>query len=198
MTNRIKLCCGLFCAALATVALYIGLVRFAAVDSTSIKPLRRLVSIMAYPSPVLDHDQQHYVNTENSVTPELKPLDLKKKYNINFNQYLPDNVHIGPPGNGYKFSMNGTDVMVFLHIQKTGGTEFGKHLVKDLRLKQPCVCTKGLKVCDCFRPNSEDKSWLFSRFSTGWRCGLHAGWTELISCVDDAINKRERISEKRK
>ncbi|XP_078738921.1 uncharacterized protein LOC144952400 [Lampetra fluviatilis] len=26
-------------------------------------------------------------------------------------------------------------------------------------------------------------TWLFSRFSTGWRCGLHADWTELRACV---------------
>jgi len=25
---------------------------------------------------------------------------------------------------------------------------------------------------------------LFSRYSTGWRCGLHADWTELTGCVD--------------
>ncbi|EDS36850.1 conserved hypothetical protein [Culex quinquefasciatus] len=36
----------------------------------------------------------------------------------------------------FQFDMNAHDVMVFLHIQKTGGTSFGKHLVRDLDLKQ--------------------------------------------------------------
>lgn len=37
----------------------------------------------------------------------------------------------------FQFNIDGHDVMVFLHIQKTGGTSFGKHLVMDLDLKVP-------------------------------------------------------------
>lgn len=33
-----------------------------------------------------------------------------------------------------------TDVVVFLHIQKTGGTTFGRHLVLDLDVDRPCAC----------------------------------------------------------
>jgi len=29
-----------------------------------------------------------------------------------------------------------------------------------------------------------EKNWLFSRYSTGWKCGLHPDWTELVGCVD--------------
>lgn len=35
----------------------------------------------------------------------------------------------------FQFDMDAHDVMVYLHIQKTGGTSFGKHLVQDLDLK---------------------------------------------------------------
>lgn len=35
----------------------------------------------------------------------------------------------------FQFDIEAHDVMVFLHIQKTGGTSFGKHLVMDLDLK---------------------------------------------------------------
>lgn len=35
----------------------------------------------------------------------------------------------------FQFDMDGHDVMVFLHIQKTGGTSFGRHLVRDLDIK---------------------------------------------------------------
>lgn len=38
------------------------------------------------------------------------------------------------------FNIRGDDVMVFLHIQKTGGTTFGRHLVKNIQLEQPCDC----------------------------------------------------------
>ena len=40
------------------------------------------------------------------------------------------------------FDMNSRDVMVFLHIQKTGGTSFGRHLVRDLDLQRGCQCRR--------------------------------------------------------
>ncbi|XP_056287622.1 heparan-sulfate 6-O-sulfotransferase 3-B-like [Pseudoliparis swirei] len=91
------------------------------------------------------------------------------------------------------FNIRGDDVMVFLHIQKTGGTTFGRHLVKNIQLEQPCDCTPGQRKCTCHRPGRAE-SWLFSRFSTGWSCGLHADWTELTSCVPVVMNKRDKKS----
>ncbi|KFM82779.1 Heparan-sulfate 6-O-sulfotransferase 3, partial [Stegodyphus mimosarum] len=98
----------------------------------------------------------------------------------------------------FEFDIEGNDVIVFLHIQKTGGTAFGRHLVKNLELEQPCSCKKGRKKCKCSRPHSEDKLWLFSRYSTGWKCGLHADWTELTNCVDSAMDQTEKESSKRR
>ncbi|KAJ0062329.1 hypothetical protein NL108_007536 [Boleophthalmus pectinirostris] len=89
------------------------------------------------------------------------------------------------------FDIRGDDVMVFLHIQKTGGTTFGRHLVKNIQLEQPCDCMPGQRKCTCHRPGKAE-SWLFSRFSTGWSCGLHADWTELTSCVPVVMNKRDK------
>uniref|UniRef100_A0A4W6DJC5 Heparan-sulfate 6-O-sulfotransferase n=1 Tax=Lates calcarifer TaxID=8187 RepID=A0A4W6DJC5_LATCA len=91
------------------------------------------------------------------------------------------------------FNIRGDDVMVFLHIQKTGGTTFGRHLVKNIQLEQPCDCMPGQRKCTCHRPGKAE-SWLFSRFSTGWSCGLHADWTELTSCVPVVMNKRDKKS----
>ncbi|XP_026157969.1 heparan-sulfate 6-O-sulfotransferase 3-B-like [Mastacembelus armatus] len=91
------------------------------------------------------------------------------------------------------FNIRGDDVMVFLHIQKTGGTTFGRHLVKNIQLEQPCDCMSGQRKCTCHRPGKAE-SWLFSRFSTGWSCGLHADWTELTSCVPVVMNKRDKKS----
>uniref|UniRef100_A0A8C3TBL0 Heparan-sulfate 6-O-sulfotransferase n=1 Tax=Chelydra serpentina TaxID=8475 RepID=A0A8C3TBL0_CHESE len=89
-----------------------------------------------------------------------------------------------------QFDMRGRDVIVFLHIQKTGGTTFGRHLVRNIRLEQPCYCRAGQKKCTCHRPGGDKDTWLFSRFSTGWSCGLHADWTELTSCVPAAMERR--------
>jgi heparan sulfate 6-O-sulfotransferase HS6ST1 len=97
----------------------------------------------------------------------------------------------------FQFDMNAHDVMVFLHIQKTGGTSFGKHLVRDLDLQRPCSCHRKRKRCYCFRPNSTE-NWLFSRYSTGWKCGLHADWTELTNCVDAELDKNEGGAVKRR
>uniref|UniRef100_A0A8C5MVV6 Heparan-sulfate 6-O-sulfotransferase n=1 Tax=Leptobrachium leishanense TaxID=445787 RepID=A0A8C5MVV6_9ANUR len=88
------------------------------------------------------------------------------------------------------FDMKGDDVIVFLHIQKTGGTTFGRHLVQNVRLEMPCDCRPGQKKCTCYRPNRKE-TWLFSRFSTGWSCGLHADWTELTNCVPGVLDKKE-------
>uniref|UniRef100_A0A673C0F8 Heparan-sulfate 6-O-sulfotransferase n=1 Tax=Sphaeramia orbicularis TaxID=375764 RepID=A0A673C0F8_9TELE len=95
-----------------------------------------------------------------------------------------------------EFNMKGDDVIVFLHIQKTGGTTFGRHLVRNIRLEQPCDCKPGQKKCTCHRPGKEE-SWLFSRFSTGWSCGLHADWTELTNCVPVIMDKKEAQRNKR-
>ncbi|XP_076453559.1 heparan-sulfate 6-O-sulfotransferase 2-like [Babylonia areolata] len=84
----------------------------------------------------------------------------------------------------YVLDLENEDVIVFLHIQKTGGTVFGKHLVENLDVDSPCHCKKRRKKkCECLTKHKQ--IWLFSRFSTGWRCGLHADWTELTTCVDD-------------
>uniref|UniRef100_A0A3P8UYT1 Heparan-sulfate 6-O-sulfotransferase n=1 Tax=Cynoglossus semilaevis TaxID=244447 RepID=A0A3P8UYT1_CYNSE len=75
-----------------------------------------------------------------------------------------------------EFNIKGDDVIVFLHIQKTGGTTFGRHLVRNIQ---------------------KEESWPFSRFSTGWSCGLHADWTELTNCVPVIMDKKEAQRNKR-
>lgn len=50
-----------------------------------------------------------------------------------------------------RFDMKGDDVIVFLHIQKTGGTTFGRHLVQNVRLEVPCDCRPGQKKCTCWK-----------------------------------------------
>merc|ERR1712156_1363586 len=103
----------------------------------------------------------------------IAPPPAPKQIDINFANF--DTIQ---HDQNFEFNINGSDVMVFLHIQKTGGTTFGKHLVQDIDLESPCLCKRRRKrekrklKCDCFRPTSKT-NWLFSRYSTGWKCGLH-------------------------
>lgn len=91
--------------------------------------------------------------------------------------------------NNLKFNLSGDDLLVSLHIQKTGGTTFEKHLVMDLKLDLPCSCANYKRRCDCKRPHHGKVStfpgstWLVSRFSTGWICGLHPDWSQLQACL---------------
>uniref|UniRef100_A0A8D8RRX7 Heparan-sulfate 6-O-sulfotransferase n=1 Tax=Cacopsylla melanoneura TaxID=428564 RepID=A0A8D8RRX7_9HEMI len=131
------------------------------------------------------------------------PADAQFHYRDNLGKPLPsnssmllDNNEMPTIGNEQRFDINAHDVMVFLHIQKTGGTAFGRHLVSDLDLQRPCSCQRKKKRCYCFRPN-RNEVWLFSRYSTGWKCGLHADWTELTSCVDTELDKNEGHKQRR-
>ena len=84
-----------------------------------------------------------------------------------------------------------------LYYYCSGGTSFGRHLVRDLDVDAPCVCKEGNKRCKCTRSGDENDNtfWLFSRYSMGWRCGLHADWTELTNCVDNVMDEVEKTTE---
>ncbi|VDM18170.1 unnamed protein product [Hydatigera taeniaeformis] len=79
-------------------------------------------------------------------------------------------------------------VLVFVHIQKTGGTFVESALTNDGVFGFPCDCKPGVKFCKCYHDHNV---WLFSRFSVGWRCGLHADFTELQECVPNMLNTLE-------
>lgn len=101
----------------------------------------------------------------------------------------------------FPFSVDGGDVIVFLHMQKTGGTFFGTNLVKNLVLRRECECaekdTDSMMKCPC-RSSDGSRLWLFSRYSVGWKCGLHADWTELHECVDAKMDELENLSRDRR
>ena len=88
----------------------------------------------------------------------------------------------------HAFSLTSRDVMVVMHIQKTGGTVFNRNLVQNLILERPCE-DRGDNVFECKRPAS-NQVWLYSRFSTGWVCGPHADWTELATRVPQILKNR--------
>ena len=116
-----------------------------------------------------------------------------------------------------KFKFEEDDVMIFLHIQKTSGSNFGRHLVRDLdsiknrchKIRDKIKGKKGKRKIhqperwNChrnindenfntnqtneFNSTTEGDVWLISRFSTGWKCGTHADFTELIDCIPGVI-----------
>uniref|UniRef100_A0A0R3T480 Heparan-sulfate 6-O-sulfotransferase n=1 Tax=Rodentolepis nana TaxID=102285 RepID=A0A0R3T480_RODNA len=85
-------------------------------------------------------------------------------------------------------------VLVFVHIQKTGGTFVESALTKSGVVGFPCRCLTR-KVCNC---NFKNNIWLFSRFSVGWRCGLHADFTELQECVPEMLGRLEHSKRSRR
>uniref|UniRef100_A0A914XY02 Heparan-sulfate 6-O-sulfotransferase n=1 Tax=Panagrolaimus superbus TaxID=310955 RepID=A0A914XY02_9BILA len=136
-------------------------------------------------------DEMRSFAYKNSLSKNYKP-SLYLKWNLSFNRIFEDSEN--------RFDINNNDVIVFLHIQKTAGTSFEKFLVKYLNISRPCVCNVGKKRCTCFRPNSRKETWLFSRYSTGWACGLHSDYTELSAsgCVDRVLDKKEGKHQKRR
>ncbi|EYC13189.1 hypothetical protein Y032_0044g1021 [Ancylostoma ceylanicum] len=66
-------------------------------------------------------------------------------------------------------------------------------LSKDFPLRGQDI-SQGVNVLQKLRRIKSYKMvWLFSRYSTGWLCGLHADFTELYvsGCVDRMLNKKE-------
>ncbi|XP_052216167.1 heparan-sulfate 6-O-sulfotransferase 1-A-like isoform X3 [Dreissena polymorpha] len=90
------------------------------------------------------------------------------------------------------------DVIVYLHIQKVGGTTFNNHLINDLDKGFNCGCTKDVITNPCLCKNKNGYIWLFSWFTVGWPCGLHADWTMLHECIDTAMNDLEEQTRKRR
>ena len=76
--------------------------------------------------------------------------------------HIPFDVHV-VDAESYPFNITSTDVVVYLHIQKTGGTAFGRYIVEDSDVD--CKQHRR-KMYKCSRPN-DNTEWLFSRFTTG-------------------------------
>lgn len=110
-----------------------------------------------------------------------------------------------------KFQLS-KSLLVFLHIQKTGGSEFDRKIVQNLlvydkqsdKWKRACEDVPSWRLEEfkklgikyrkliCPRTNDKDniKSWYISRQTIGWSCGLHADFTRLTNCVNERfVNK---------
>lgn len=90
-------------------------------------------------------------------------------------------------------SVTGSDVLVFLRIQKTGSTTFENHLQHNLNLKDWCQCNASknlLSQRDC------QKKWrynvLFKFKGNELPCLTHADWTYFHECVDAVMKNYRR------
>lgn len=126
-------------------------------------------------------DNSHIRERQSFITKTHSDFDKPNYSKVTFNQITSHNV---------TFNISGHDLLVLLHIQKTGGTTFERHLVHDLEIQNACSCSSDRKRCLCRKPNQKKdanpniyETWLISRFSTGWACGLHADWTQLTECL---------------
>lgn len=129
------------------------------------------------------------------------------------------------PNTEATFSLeNSNDVLVMIQIQNSGSSNLEKKILRDLN-EASCDCKT--RRCQCIRPKTEsdvseenDKNkqhedddededkelshadyspnWLFSRRTMGWPCGVHAGWTEMTSCVDAYMDSLEGYPFKRR
>ncbi|KAH7962700.1 hypothetical protein HPB52_017556 [Rhipicephalus sanguineus] len=91
------------------------------------------------------------------------------------------------PGTVEDFDISGSDVIVLLQIQNAGANFLERRLIEDL------VLQRTLRV-----PPHKRSSWLFSRYTLGWKCGVHPDWTELNSCVDRVLDEDEGVPTKRR
>ncbi|XP_005104246.1 heparan-sulfate 6-O-sulfotransferase 2 [Aplysia californica] len=85
------------------------------------------------------------------------------------------------------FNINASDKLVVMHIQKTGGSTFEYHLVKDTDIKPRCKCrhsimTSANVLCGCV--NDKRRLWMFQRLTVRWPCGCHADYSTLTYCLE--------------
>ncbi|XP_077514948.1 heparan-sulfate 6-O-sulfotransferase 2-like [Amblyomma americanum] len=102
-----------------------------------------------------------------------------------------------PSVRGEDFNIGGADVIVLVQIQNAGANFLERRLIEDLVLQRPCTCRRRRKICHCYRPRKRS-SWLFSRYTLGWKCGVHPDWTELNTCVDRVLDEDEGSPTKRR
>ncbi|GFN85949.1 heparan-sulfate 6-o-sulfotransferase 2-like [Plakobranchus ocellatus] len=98
----------------------------------------------------------------------------------------------------FNFNYNKSDVLVLLHIQKTGGSNWENHMALNLMTDPPPKCrampdAPHRLMCSCV--NGKGQDWMFNKNCVGWPCGVHPGFMELTSCLDrwyDAQVKEDR------
>jgi hypothetical protein len=121
-----------------------------------------------------------------------------------FIQFESNQVHEFSQG----FDIN-KNVLIFVHAQKTGGSDFDRGIIKHLLVqdkktkqwKKACRNVSTSESFDTFQARrvkfkkfecaqettshgyNESRNWYFSRQTFGWSCGLHADFSQIKKCV---------------
>ena len=114
------------------------------------------------------------------------------------------------------FDPYGADTLVFIHIQKTGGSDFLRHLITatkngkylcslsddtqrgihDNSLGPKGIFGRGI-MCPRDRANPGGEQWLVSEKNLGWICQLHTSYSEFKVCIpklkDPRINSNSHF-----
>ena len=135
---------------------------------------------------------------------EEKPTELIYQYESSTQHQL-----IVPQRVAYINVSSGNDIMVFIHIQKTGGSAFLGHLTTSESVSGDPVCfppgpllksalkrRKEFAVCPLERRGIGDdyselpEMWLSSERTYGWICGVHPFLSETESCLRSYLAER--------
>ena len=114
-----------------------------------------------------------------------------------------------PSGPSNAFDPHGRDTLVFLHIPKTGGSDFLRHLVTLMRDGEPLCSFSQLKQKKngkkerAYCPRSGlvkavpttplQDPWFVAEKTIGWHCGLHPFYSEYLSCIATEVRRRQSI-----
>ena len=111
------------------------------------------------------------------------------------------------------FNLN-KDTLVFIHIQKTGGSNLDRNIIKNLLIQKRNKWHKACLLKSIFENKNKtiskkrkfknyscprdveiatSENWYFSRQTYGWICGLHADYTRLAECVEQFYSTRRKL-----
>ena len=96
----------------------------------------------------------------------------------------------------YELDINGSDVLVFMHIPKASGGNVMRRLVR-MQVQPPCefndpVIKTDIDKFTCSCVNSNNATWLFGDCNGGrWACGEHADISTLQTCVPSFLDQTE-------
>lgn len=82
------------------------------------------------------------------------------------------------------------NVLVFLHIQKTGGTEFDRNIVKNLQYKKGDIYVNACEKDKCIRNYNSKEQWYIGGQTFNWECGVHPTIGDLRSCVPNLYSNK--------
>ena len=100
------------------------------------------------------------------------------------------------------YDLLGNDTLIVIHIQKTGGSDFLRHVVTVrkngtilcdlpeyilLRVQKRLSLPKGKQRIFCPKRKSDANTtqWLLSEKTVGWKCGVHPTFSEYHNCIQD-------------